>query len=58
MEKTHYGIGVSNYYGEVYAVDNKDGSYHLELDSYSSTSIKNISKELFEMIVKELCNKE
>ncbi|MCA1027054.1 hypothetical protein LCM23_13210 [Cytobacillus kochii] len=54
MDKTRYNLGIDNYYGTVYAVENNDNTYHVELDDYSGTSKRVVSKELFDLLIKEL----
>ena len=47
---------LANYYGHVVLWDNTetDGKYYISLDNYSSTMDMPISKELYDMLLKEL----
>ena len=50
MEKIF--MGIKNFYGEVEAYE-KHGKYYIELDDYSRSSTKEISKEFYNAIKKE-----
>jgi hypothetical protein len=54
LEKKYVYTELGNYYGNVCVVDNMDGTFQVELEDYSGTAKKQISKELFDMMVKEL----
>ena len=49
--------GVENYYGEVIFIANK-GKYAMELDSYDGTCSVEVSKEFYDMAVKEFSGDE
>lgn len=51
--KTYY-FEISNSYGCLKAVDWGNGTYTLELDDFSSTNVQHISKELFELMLKDI----